>query len=201
MINAFTKNITAIILGILFNVALLYFGVKPMVSGLSRMNGELTEKRNEVASLQQQIMAYQTAKIDLARATDKQKLDSVILSKEELVGAIADIESAAARTGTDENMTIIDPFIVKPDSAAPKPKPTVRGLAGVVEIPYTLSLKNDYLGTINFLSYLEHLPNLSEVNNFQLSAELVANGGKPVPTGQVLSNIRGVLFVNSNATP
>jgi hypothetical protein len=204
--TAIAKNIAIVVLGSILCLGVVFWVVRPVMNTASNLNHDLVAKRNEVAALEQQIRAYQTAKSDLSHATDKAKISNAILTKENLVAAIKNVELDSSRAGLHEDMTITDPFqkVAKPTTDANKTPPTIKGLAAVKEVPYRLSITSDYLSLVDFVSYLEHLSNFTEVTKFQLSSETVGVGvvgAKPVHTGRVISNIDGVFFVQDNAAP
>ena len=199
MNNPLTKNIIVVALGLIVCFVLGVIALKPALANLSSLNHELDQKNTDVANLQQQVRAYQTAESDLNHATRKNEIAESILTKEELVDAVKEVESAAAKSGTDEAMQITDPFVAK-DSKAPAEKPTPTAVpqnANTVQVPYQLVAKSSYLSLIDFMSYLEHLPNFTEVTKIQMIAE-TAGGSQntsPVHTGRVISTIDAIFYV------
>lgn len=204
--NALTKNIVIITLGTILCFGLYFWVVRPIVDDVGNLNKELTVKKTDLANLDQQIRAYQTAEIDLERATNKQTIANTILVKEDLETAIRKVEQAAAITGVTQIMYITDPFlevkIAGRNTGAKPPAAVLNGLNGIREVPYKLSTASTYTELIDFISYLEHHPNFSEIVRIDLSAEqgVGSTAGGGARTGRVLANIDNVFFIQNATT-
>ncbi|MDP4001192.1 MAG: hypothetical protein Q8P83_03050 [bacterium] len=171
--------------------------VSPALSKVSELHEESKMKKTELATLEQQIRAYQTAEADLSKAAQREKISDSFVSREDLVVAIQSVEKAAIVTRTEETKTITDK--VENPVKGEKSKPVIPGKKLIEEVPYRLLIKNNYVGVVNFMRYLEHLPQFSEVTNITLSAETtsVTAGGNPIPTGQVLGTIDAAFFIKT----
>lgn len=171
--------------------------VSPALSKVSELHEKSKMKKTELATLEQQIRAYQTAKADLSKAAERERISDSFVSREDLVVSIQGVEKAAIVTGTEETKTITDK--VENPVKGEKPTLVIPGKKLVEEVPYRLLIKNNYVGVVNFIRYLEHLPQFSEVTNITLSAETTTAtaGSNPIPTGQVLGTIDAVFFIKT----
>ena len=164
--KALTKNIVISSLGLVLFLGIAFFLVSPQISQVKTLNTALVEKKIEVETLQRQLQAFKTAQSDLARATQKERIANAILPKELMTNVIEQVENSALAVKASEDMSIDDPFI----NASAQP-PMITGLSEVVEVPYRLTVvSGDYTPLIDFFSYLEHLPNFTEVSKMDLSA-------------------------------
>src|SRR3989344_5309459 len=75
------------------------------------------------------------------------------------LGAL-NLEVSAAKTGTEEELDIEEEEVdVKPKDQKP---PVVANKPGLDEIRYRLTLLNDFAGIVEFIKYMEHLPQFTE---------------------------------------
>lgn len=196
--TVFIKFIS-IILGGVISCGLMYaFILAPNLQRLVAVKSEMEAKRAELITLDRQLLAYQNAQQDLAAATAKDQILTLFKPKEELVGAVQNLERAAALSGTEHVLVISEP---NPTTNVPNQTgPVVPNLAGLTEIPYRVTALNDYLGTIEFLQYLEHLPEFTEISKIDLSAETIDSdtGNAKIYTGRLFGSIDGVFFVKSS---
>lgn len=186
------KNIIILICGLLAAFLLVVFGIKPMLREVSALHDNIKQQKTELLTLDQQILAYKTAQSDLSKAVRKDEVNSAIPARETLVDAVKDLELAMLRSGSEHELKINDPEL----NQGKKPAPVTTGHPGVDEIPYTLLITNSYIGVLDALSYLEHLPHFTEISKIDLSAETTTgSGSEAVHTGRVIGNIQGVFFV------
>ncbi|MBI2607900.1 MAG: hypothetical protein HYW51_03690 [Candidatus Doudnabacteria bacterium] len=190
-----TKLIATGIFGLVITGLIFLLLVSPALSKVASLHEESKSKKTELVTLEQQIRAYQTAEADLSKADQRQKISDSFVTREDLVTAIQGVERSAQLTNTQESKTITDD-VENPTKGEKRPAVIV-GKKLIEEIPYQLSLKNDYVGTVNFLRYLEHLPQFSEVTEITLSAETESSEAGSIRTGQVLGTIDAVFFVKT----
>ena len=196
--SALTKNIIISSVGTIICIVISVWMIRPLIDQIGNLHSTLVAKKTEMVNLDQQIRAYQTAEADLKKATEKDKILNAVLEKEDLVTAVKGVEAAAARTNVDEIMTIHDPFIQTVKQVGSKAVPPLtRGLNNIVEVPYDLSVNGTYLSMIDFFSYLENLPNLTEVSKFDMIAE-ISKSAQGIHTGKVNTNITGVFYVKKD---
>ncbi|OGE81016.1 MAG: hypothetical protein A3H72_01610 [Candidatus Doudnabacteria bacterium RIFCSPLOWO2_02_FULL_48_8] len=193
-------KLTVIFLGGLLATGLL-FGllVNPMLGRLGALNLEVSSKHQQLATLERQIEAYNNAQTDLSKASRKDEILTAFVDREELVLAVKNLELAAAKTGTEEELDIEEEEVdVKPKDQKP---PVVANKPGLDEIRYRLTLLNDFAGIVEFIKYMEHLPQFTEIAKIDLSAELVDSEDTKakIYTGRVFTSIDGVFFVNQKA--
>lgn len=196
--SALTKLISFCLAGLIVSALLFVFLIKPALFDSAELNQQINAKKTELVTLEQQIAAYKTAQSDLSKAKRKDEVVSAIVKKEDLVLAVKSLELAASRTGTLEELNIEE----VEDKAKEKSPPVISAKSGLQEVPYQITITNNFVGTINFLSYLEHLPQFTEVTLLTLAAEKQESevpGGAPSYTGRVLGSINGVFFVTTSA--
>jgi hypothetical protein len=201
--KALTK-LTIIAVGGLSAIIIIFFlMVSPTLDKVSRLNEEFAEKKTALSTLEQQARAYQTAKLDLSQATERDRITRTIVDKENLVIAIQNIEEGAIVTRTEEQMRITD-RVENPKKVEEALVPIIKNKVLIEEIPYRLELKNNYVGLVNFLRYVENLPEFSEVVKLVFSAELIKSddiNSPPVRTGQVLGSFDALFFVDTSESP
>ncbi|MBI2356204.1 MAG: hypothetical protein HYV13_03315 [Candidatus Doudnabacteria bacterium] len=178
--------------GLLGCLLIFIFLLNPSLNQLTALSGNLTQKKLELATVEHQVVAYQNAQADLSKAAQKERIFNAFLVREDLVAAVKHLEAAAAATKTQESLKIDEPD----QDPKNKPQPVV-DVKGLEEIPYRVLTLNDYIGTIQFLRYLEHLPEFTEVSKITLSAETVDSevSKTKIYTGKVFGSIDGVFFV------
>lgn len=191
--KALTKIITIILIGSISTILLMTLVVSPLLTEVTAINAQVREKKVELAVLQKQILAFKTAQSDLGRATRKDEVLNIIPDREGLAATVLDLERAATATNTSHLLQI-------KEVTDPKDKRNVQLIAkksGVEEIPYELSTDNDFIGTVNFLSYLEHLPHFTEIGKIRLTSERLTGSEEGVAgrTGLVSGVINGAFFV------
>lgn len=191
--KSFTKIIVFTVCGASISLLLVLAIARPVLDDVSATNKLVKQKKNELATLDQQIRAFKTAQSDLARATRKDEIVNIIVPKENLVLAVKDMETAAAKTGTVEAL-----LMKEADLKGPKTPEVISGKQGMEETGYQLTTLNDYNGTINFLAYLEHLPHFTEISKIILSAETQeASNSAPAHTGKIIGSFDGVFFIKT----
>lgn len=191
--KALTKIIAILAVGITFFILLIFLAVSPMLFEVTSINSEVREKKLELAVLQQQIRAFKNAQSDLAKATRKDDLLNAIPIKEDLVLSVLDLEKAVVNTTSEQ---ILDLKETNPKDK--KQTAVISKKSGVEEVFYELSVRNDFAGLVNFLSYLEHLPHFTEISNFSLTSERTGSetdtSGR---TGAVSGDFKGVFFIKT----
>jgi hypothetical protein len=201
--SSLTKLIVIIVAGAGLSLVSSLYLIRPALNEVSKMNSELTEKKIEAKTLEQQILAFKTAQSDLAKATEKERITRSIVSRYDLVEPIKVIEKAVSATGSRHTLSITD-YENMPKAVKTKlPLEVVEGKTGIEEVPYTLGLKNDFVGIVNVLRYLEHSPYFTEISKIQMIAELSSGSGTgvnqpKVHTGQIEASIDGVLFITKD---
>jgi hypothetical protein len=190
--TAITKLIIISATGIIVCVLLAFLLIKPTINKVNSLNVELFGKKTEVKTLEQQILAFRSAQSDLSKVTQRDRVLNAIVESEDLVSAVKDIETAAKNTNSAHTLAIQDnedPRLVTP--------PVIKGKKGVKEVPYTLTLKNDYEQIVKFMMYLEHLPHFTEISSFGAVAETSQSqeGQVSQQTGKASVTIEGVFFV------
>ena len=189
--KALTRIIVILVSGFIACLIVILYGAAPMLSGISNITESIKAKKSELATLDLQIRSFKTAQSDLAKATRKDDIANAIVVKESLNQSVEELEAIAKKTNTTEILNI-------PDATADTQTPPIRVInaRGIDEVPYNLSTKSDFAGVVNFLSYLEHLPNFTEIDKIDLSAEVSGNSTtSQVHTGAVIGNFEGVFFI------
>lgn len=188
-----SRIIVISIIGAIASLLLVVLAVKPVLNDVTDSNLIVKQKKTELATLDQQIRAFKNAQSDLAKATRKDEIANAIVPKENLVVAVKDLEVAAAKTNTAETIDLREP-----DVGQAKPADVISGKQGVAEVPYKLTIINDFVGTQSFISYLEHLPHFTEISKITLSAE-TREGDKSsvIHTGKLVGTFDAVFFVKS----
>lgn len=189
--TALSKIIITAVFGIILTGMLGGLIIRPAWSAVNLASGQLRQNQAILVSLNQQLAALRAAQTDIKKATKSADIIDWILDRETLVTAVKELEGAAALTAVSKTLDIadLDPTQPKPDLVA--------GKRGVDEVAYRITTTSDYLGLINFLSYLEHLPHWTEITKINLSAEVKqSDTGQSVRTGKVLGTVDGIFFVN-----
>lgn len=181
--------------GLLASILLFVLLVNPRQVQLVDLNRVIKEKKTELITLEQQITAFNNAQSDLSKASRKNEILSTFVIREDLVAAVKSLEAAAVATDTDETLKINEPLsnVKKSQDKIPA---VIEGKLGLDEIPYRITSYNDFLGTVQFLRYLEHLPQFTEVYKINLSAETLESDltGERIYTGRILGVLDGVFF-------
>ncbi len=182
--------------GVAASILIFVFLLNPRQVQLTDLNRVIKERKIELITLEQQITAYNNAQSDLSKASRKNEILSAFVIREDLVGAVKSLEAAATATGTDETLKINEdsPKSVKPQDKTPD---VIEGKQGLGEIPYRVTSYNDFIGTVQFLQYLEHLPQFTEIYKINLSSETLESEltGERIYTGRILGVIDGVFFI------
>ncbi|MGE5298134.1 MAG: hypothetical protein ACM3KM_03150 [Acidobacteriaceae bacterium] len=202
-----TKLIIVVVLGLGVSLTAGFYVIKPSLNKVNKMNEELRSKKSESKTLDQQILAFKTAQSDLSKATQKERIANSFVGKYDLVKSIEKIEAAAAATNTQHQLSITDPYLNKgtvgaaaTTTPAEKPKESIMSKQGIDEIPYTMTATNDFLGTVNYMQYLEHLLYFTEISKVELVGEVqggtnVENGTRAPRTGIIKTKLNGVLYI------
>lgn len=189
-----TKIIVIGIVGVLASLLVVWFAIGPILDSLTTVNSQLQQGQIELATIQQQNLAFQRAQADLNRATRKNEIASIIGSKEGLVSAVTDLETAASKSGTVQLLQL--------QERDPKDKQAVdviENKRGIEEVRFQTMTINDYVGMINFMALLENLPHFAEISKITLSSETspATANNKTIRSGRVLGTLDGVFFVKS----
>ncbi|HYE22510.1 MAG TPA: hypothetical protein VD998_02890 [Verrucomicrobiae bacterium] len=205
--NSLTKLILVIVLGCVVITGLVLYLIKPSLGQVSKLNQNLRDKKTENKTLEQQILAFRTAQSDLAKASEKERIAAAIVDKETLAESIKVVENASDSTGSSHILSIEEELQAaagatrgRGGAQAKAPANVISGKRGVGEVPYVLSVKNDFIGLLNFIKYLEHSPHFTEISSFELRSELTsADSGAVSSTGQINGTLNGVFFINKKA--
>jgi hypothetical protein len=191
--KASVRNIIFFVCGVIASLILTLFVISPTLTDISQLNAQVTAQKTEVLTLDQQILAFRSAQSDLSKAVRKSEITSVISVKEDLTAAVLDLERAMNLSQISDHLLQIKE---QTDPKVAKPPPVISGHVAIEEIPYMLSFTTSYLGVLNALAYLEHLPHFTEIFQIDLSAETLSGpGGEATHTGQVFANFSGVFFI------
>jgi hypothetical protein len=197
--RALTKLVVMGIGGLVLAVLILVVLVNPGLKRTHELNQISTEKKTKLSALEKQMKAYQTAQADLAQAVERQRITESLLTRETLEEAVISVESAASITQTEESKKITDE-VENPEKNNEVRTPVVTSKIQIEEIPYRLSTKNHYIGVVNFIKYLENLPQFSEIEKITLSAELIESeieDTSPIRTGLILGDIEALFFIRT----
>ena len=198
--NSKTKIIVTIGAGILLTMAAIFFGFKPILASVKALNVTLAGKQAELNKIQRQIVEFKSAQSDLARATFKEDVYGTVVIREDLDQAIVDLEAAAEKTGTTESISIFEETQQKSaKKGAVQPVEVFSGLALSQEVRYNIAVSNDFVGLVEFVQYMEHLPHFTEFDKITLNAisEQISldRGGGVRNTGGVTGTMEGVFLV------
>jgi hypothetical protein len=190
--KSLSKIIITSILGLVISVSLFVFLIKPTTRGLVESNATAVQKKTDLKTLEEQIIAYRNSQKDLARASERAKIIDSIVIKENLEIPVKEIEAAAVKTGVDEALKISE------DSTNTKMTRVaiVKNSKKIEEVPYTILSTSDFTNVINFLQLIENLPHFSEVSKISLSAVTSTQSNLVTThTGNILGTIDGVFFI------
>jgi hypothetical protein len=186
--KALSKIFFTSFLAIIACVLLFFLLIKPSLVKFGALSQTLIEKQQELITLEHQITAFRNVQADLARVSGREAINSSIVDKYSLVEPIEAIEGSAAATGTEITMDIIENEKIKSE-------PVLKTDAGLTEVKYRLTTIGDYLSLIQFLNYLENLPQFTEVAKIDLSAEVANDGKDLVRTGNAVGVIDAAFFI------
>jgi hypothetical protein len=189
-----TKIIAIVGLGVITFILLVVLVVSPLLSEVTTTNSKVREKNVELAVLKQQIRAFKNAQADLDKASRKEDLLKAIPTKEDLVLSVLDMEKAATATNTETILQLAE--IATPNSKDKKNTAVINKKVGIEEVQYELKARNDFAGTVNFMSYLEHLPHFTEISKIIMTSELAqASATTSGRTGIINTSFSGVFFI------
>ncbi|HEV8601356.1 MAG TPA: hypothetical protein VGQ87_02020 [Patescibacteria group bacterium] len=194
------SKLIVVLASVIIIVLLLFtFLINPVLGRLPDLNKQLAQKKSELALLGQQIQAFNNAQSDLSKASRKQEILNIFVDKENLVTAVKNIERDASLTETIETLKINEDKLKE----KVKSPPVIANATGLTEIPYQLQITNSFAGVIDFLRYLEHLPQFTEITKIDLSPETEQsdNSKAPVRTGRAFGSINGVFFLKNYEAP
>ncbi|MBX4187496.1 MAG: hypothetical protein KW802_04615 [Candidatus Doudnabacteria bacterium] len=202
--TALTKIIAIFAVGTGLMLLLIFFLASPLMKEVTAINASVKAKKTELSILEQQIKAFKTAQLDLAKATRKQDILNAIPVKEDLVLSVLDIESAAKLTNGEQTLKIKELAEVKESKRQQQATSATPGASvlskksGVGEVEYELNIaSNDFTSMVNFLSYVEHLPHFTELSKFSLSSERLTGSDQDTAgrTGKVFGDFQGAFFI------
>ena len=188
------KSLTKIILisgvGITLCVGLTFLAINPALNNVVTANQEIGDMKNELTTLENQVRAFKNAQSDLSKATRKNEIVDSIVTKETLVATVKELELAASRTNTIHVLEFSEP------APGSNKKSVINHDSDIEEVPIRITVINNYVGLLNFLSYLEHV-RFAEISRADFSAEIL-EGDTATHTGRILGTIDGVFFVKTS---
>jgi len=173
----------------------------PQISAVTRIKAEITKNRKQTVETRSEVQSYKDAQSNLRKLTGSDDMPEIFPARQDILHLVEGLERAVARTGGSHTLLMTD--FDEQDAAAPNAKPVarpvvVKELNGLEEIPYQLEYFGDYRQTLNFLLYLENLPDVTFVKKLTLAAESVAvegTAGDILNTGRGFTQIQGLLFI------
>jgi Tfp pilus assembly protein PilO len=189
------KNLTKIFIicsiGIIVSLGLFFAVVNPTLSQIDDAKNQVSSKQSELQTLEEQIVTYKNSQTDLAQASQKDIIDSILVKRQDLTLPIQEIEQAAVISGVTESMQIQDPSLSQVSTPA-----VVSGKATLDEIPYSLAVSGNFNQLVTFMQYLEALPHFTEVSGFDFSASAgQSNSGQLfLHSGNITGTINAVFF-------
>lgn len=195
-------RITLILGGIIVVAAvLIMFVVLPLISGIKETHNTIRKTKEEFAHLDSEIKSYKKLSSEFAKiSAERQALAVMFPKREEMVVLVEGVESAVNQARVTSRVTITDKKETKMSSAEEKninPVLLVAGLQKIEEVSYALELSGDYRQIVDFLLYLEHLPFISEIVKFTITADTVQNETAKTlrNSGNGTSLIEGIFFI------
>ena len=127
-----------------------------------------------------------------------------------MLGLVLGVEKATRDSGVTPTLTITDKK-ENPDPVAARGRSAsdgqvgqassrlIPGLKKVEEIPYTVEVSGNYRQTLDFLTYFENSPFMSELTKLSITADSVQNETTKVlkNTGIATSKVEAVFFIRS----
>lgn len=183
--------------GILAILVLFFLVIQPLSNSADVLNAEVIKKKSQLTLLEKQILEFKSAQADLSRATFMDQIVNSIVDREKLDTAIKKIEAAAVETNTSSSLKINEVT----DLTNVKRENVIKNIQNIEEVPYFLTLKSGFNDVIDFMKYLEHLQNFTEVTSINISAiNSDFNVSQTVThTGSVNTVLDGVFFVKKKA--
>ena len=191
--KSYTRIILILAGGIIVSLVLILLVIGPAIGEVKSDNAEVISKKAELVTLDQQIKAFKTAQTDLAKATRKVDIAQAIPTRNDLVLAVKDLESAAISSNSSENLLLTE----SKDSKTPS---VIPARAGISQISFRVaSVSESFVDALNFISLLEHLPHFGEITKFNLSADsTAAENAQTVRSGKIIGNFDGVFFIKAS---
>ena len=192
----FTKLILLMIGGLVLTLILFMVLIRPNLNRIQELYATATTRQTELATLVAQITAYKNSQADLNAIQDKNTVIESIVRREDLQVAIEEIEAAAAKSGTQEGLTINE---LTPDSSG-QYTPVIDGKAKIEEVPYVINISGDFGSLLKFLQYLEHLPHFTEVSQiaFKAATTDTSKGALAGHSGNIMGTIQAVFFIQKS---
>src|SRR5687767_13800028 len=105
-----SKVIIILSVGLITSLVLIFFVVNPALGQVTNLNTEVKQKKTQVAELDQQILAYKTAKSSLNKAARREDILEAIPVKETLVNAVKDLENGANQSQLSKQILQINEY-------------------------------------------------------------------------------------------
>lgn len=215
MTNYRTKIFITCALGLAATVILVFTVVQPLLQSTQAVNKELGYRKAELAKIERQIEEFKTAQADISRATFKDDVYDTIPIREDLSVAIQDTEVAAGLTNTIQSIQILETEATAQGNRRSRAQvesasSIFQKLQLTTEVPYSLTVQNEFDGFVEYLQYLEHLPHFTEFSSISLNAAVenqsTRPGGVSENSGLITGTLEGVFLVkkstnNNNEAP
>ncbi len=195
------KVIISIVLGLVATLTIFGVVIYPNLEEVHQLYVKATQKRTDLETLAEQILAYKNSQADLNAAQDKNKVLTRILARENLQVAIAEIESAAQASEVEEVLRIEEQFDA---SGVPiSTKNIIQNENLSTEVGYTLQINGTFGNVLRFIQYMEHLPHFTEIENinFNTVTDNSSSGeGISKHADKLTVTIEGVFLVRKKTT-
>jgi hypothetical protein len=196
-----TKILLNICGGILLTLLVAVFVFNPLQANVKALNGDLAKQASELDKIKKQIIEFQSAQSDLAKATFKDDIYDTVVIREDLSLVINDLEAAAERAGIEESIKIQEQAAAE----SPGRRAVVTGGVGSKvfdglslsdEVVYSMAVEGGFSSMVNFLRYLENLPHFTELSKITLSSLPEAGlNGQSRSSGNLTGSLDGVFLV------
>ncbi len=183
-------------------VALVFFLVLPFASQVRDTRAKILQNQTAIEAQVTQIAEFQAAEGRLAKIKNSiADAQGLFPDREDSVNLVEALESALTRSqiaGAELNITDKkegDQAGERIGGANPAPVST-RTLKHIEEVPFTLKYKNQYRNFTDFMQFVENLPFIIEINDFDVKAESeqTEDGGLN-KTGFADGTIKGHFFI------
>lgn len=168
------------ILGI---AAILLLAALPLLEFIKTDSGELSQKKQAVATLYQNWQEIENSKLEYGKIQAELKERTALLSSQEAIEFIQAVENAAQATQNSETISIYSPT-PKKDSKDQKTDKTIE---------FRVALEGTFPSLIKFLTHLENAPYYNNINSLQIRlAKKNANNpddGSQTASGEIESTI------------
>src|SRR3989344_1453881 len=154
-----TKIVAALLSIAALSIALIFFGIRPLLAKISETEIAVAKSVSEIETLTKKIEEYKQAKtkLELARF-EKETLSQMFPIREDAVYLVESLEDALAKTGLTATLSITDDEESNSRAPAEKSKVLIQNLTKIDEVAYTLEYIGNYRESVDFLLYAENLP-------------------------------------------